>query len=63
MIGGPWTWSMIGVHGPGMDPVHGLEVHVLYFPLILLSSCVTGILFTAATCRISTVEVIMSVSC
>ena len=45
-IGGPWTWSMKGVHGPGpyfhgpgpwtrsMEGVHGPGVHVLYFPAV-----------------------------
>ena len=45
MIGGPWTWSMKGVHGLGpyfdgpgswtrsTEGVHGLGVHVLYFPV------------------------------
>ena len=28
---GPWTWSMKGVHGPG--------VHVLYFPLVTSLLC------------------------
>ena len=44
MIGGPWTRSMKGVHGPGpyfhgpgpwtrsMEGVHEPGVHVLYFP-------------------------------
>ena len=43
-IGGPWTRSMKGVHGPGpyfdgpgprtrsTEGVHGPGVHVLYFP-------------------------------
>ena len=50
MIGGPWTWSMIGVHGlspyfdgPGSwtrstEGVHGPGVHVLYFLEIMLAT-------------------------
>ena len=38
-IGGPWTRSMKGVHGPGpwtgsTEGVHGPGVHVLYSPLL-----------------------------
>ena len=52
-IGGPWTRSMKGVHGPGpyfdgpgswtrsTEGVHGPGVHVLYFPRLVNGQLVT----------------------
>ena len=59
-IGGPWTRSMIGVHGPGpyfdgpgpwirsMEGVHGPAVHVLYFCAMCKSLQEAIHLFTVA---------------